>query len=253
MIWITGDTHGDFSRFSTRNFPAQREMTRDDTVIICGDFGGVWRDSPEERAKLNELAARPFTTVFVDGNHENMDRLSFQYDITDFHGAKAHIIRKNIFHIMRGEIVTLEGKTFWCFGGAQSHDISDGIIDPVNFPSKEAMRRYLRMLDAAGLRLYRIKGVSWWPEEMPDATEMAHGLETLARHGNHVDYIVSHCCPAFLAAVFSAGKFEPDDLTTYFNRVADETKFTRWFFGHYHRNWKYDNYEMLYERVERVE
>lgn len=40
MIYITGDTHAEFSRFSTKRFPEQKEMTKDDYVIICGDFGG---------------------------------------------------------------------------------------------------------------------------------------------------------------------------------------------------------------------
>ena len=42
MIYITGDCHSNFERFNTRNFPEQKEMTKDDYVIICGDFGGVW-------------------------------------------------------------------------------------------------------------------------------------------------------------------------------------------------------------------
>ena len=39
MIYITGDTHAQFNRFSTKHFPEQKNMTRDDYVIICGDFG----------------------------------------------------------------------------------------------------------------------------------------------------------------------------------------------------------------------
>ena len=39
MIYITGDCHGDFRRFSRDNFPEQREMNREDFVIVCGDFG----------------------------------------------------------------------------------------------------------------------------------------------------------------------------------------------------------------------
>ena len=40
MIYITGDTHGDWmSRLNVHVFPEQKEMTKDDTVIICGDFG----------------------------------------------------------------------------------------------------------------------------------------------------------------------------------------------------------------------
>ncbi len=38
MIYITGDTHGEFGRrFNTDVFPEQKEMTKDDYVIICGD------------------------------------------------------------------------------------------------------------------------------------------------------------------------------------------------------------------------
>lgn len=252
MIWITGDTHGDPLRFRTDNFPEQKEMTRADTVIVCGDFGCIWQDSKEERAKLKWLSEKPFTLVFVDGNHENFQRLKDEFDITEFHGAKANRIRENVFHICRGEVMTLEGKTFWCFGGAQSHDISDGIIDPADYASRSAMKGHIRLMEAAGKYMFRVKGVSWWPEEMPNEEEKKHGLETLAGYGNRVNYIVTHCCPAFLAAVFSAGLFEPDPLTEYFNEVSDTTDFDGWFFGHYHRNWSHYKYEMLYERMVRV-
>lgn len=42
MIYITGDCHNDFSRFSIDKFPIQKEMNKNDYVIIAGDFGGVW-------------------------------------------------------------------------------------------------------------------------------------------------------------------------------------------------------------------
>ena len=42
MIYITGDCHGNFERFNPNIFPEQNEMTKEDYVIICGDFGGVW-------------------------------------------------------------------------------------------------------------------------------------------------------------------------------------------------------------------
>ena len=42
MIYVTGDTHGDFERFREDIFPEQKTKTKDDYVIICGDFGGVW-------------------------------------------------------------------------------------------------------------------------------------------------------------------------------------------------------------------
>ena len=73
MIYITGDCHSNFERFNTRNFPEQKEMTKDDYVIICGDFGGVWNkdgESKMETSALDWLDGKAFTTLFVDGNHE---------------------------------------------------------------------------------------------------------------------------------------------------------------------------------------
>ena len=49
MIYITGDCHQSFERFNTRNFPEQREMSKEDHVIICGDFGGVWNKDTESK------------------------------------------------------------------------------------------------------------------------------------------------------------------------------------------------------------
>ncbi len=56
MIYITGDTHADFAhRFNTANFPEQKEMTKDDYVIICGDFGGVWDVGWESKGEKHWL------------------------------------------------------------------------------------------------------------------------------------------------------------------------------------------------------
>ena len=96
-------------------------MTKDDIVIVCGDFG-IWHDTEEERYNLNLLNNRSFTTVFVDGNHENYDRLcSDEFPIVDFHGGKAHQIRSHIYHLMRGYVFNFDGKKFWCFGVMKSY------------------------------------------------------------------------------------------------------------------------------------
>lgn len=43
MIFITGDVHGeiDIHKLNTKNFPIQRELTKDDYVMVAGDFGLV--------------------------------------------------------------------------------------------------------------------------------------------------------------------------------------------------------------------
>ena len=105
MIFVTGDCHSEFQKFSTPAFPEQREMTKDDIVIICGDFGAVWNAdgiSNSEAYWLNWLGEKPFTTVFVDGNHENFDRLNSEFEVVDFHGGKAHKLNDSVYHLMRG-------------------------------------------------------------------------------------------------------------------------------------------------------
>lgn len=131
MIYITGDTHADFLRFELEKFPIQTDMTKDDYVIICGDFGGVWNyivESKYEKYWLDWLNNKNFTTVFVDGNHENFERL-YRYPVEEWNGGKVHKIRDSVLHLMRGEIFDIDNKKFFAFGGARSHDIQEGILN----------------------------------------------------------------------------------------------------------------------------
>lgn len=77
MIFITGDTHMpiDMGKLSRERFPIQDQLTKDDYVIICGDFGGVWDGRWHDKRCMDDLNARNFTTLFIDGNHENFDLL----------------------------------------------------------------------------------------------------------------------------------------------------------------------------------
>ena len=106
MIYITGDCHQDFRRFDTENFPEQKEMTKEDFCVICGDFGGVWdrnKESKTEKYLMDWLESRSFTLLFVDGNHENFDRL-YAYPEEEWHGGRVHRIRPSVIHLMRGQI-----------------------------------------------------------------------------------------------------------------------------------------------------
>lgn len=249
-IYITGDIHGDPTRLSTGIFPEQKEMTKDDFVIICGDFGLVWDykgESRHERYWLKWLDDKPFTTLFVDGNHSNFDRL-YQYPVIDFHGGKVHKISDSVYHLMRGEVFNLQGKKFFTFGGASSHDIRDGILDPVIDADK--IRKWRNDYD----KLFRINGVSWWQQELPSEEEMQNGLNNLKANDYKVDFVVSHCAPQTVASVFSYGLYEPDILTMYFNGLLDNgLEFDKWIFGHYHDNRQImSKFIMLYEQIIRI-
>lgn len=253
MIFVTGDTHADFTKFSVHRFPEQKNLTKDDFVIICGDFG-LWHDSKVERYWLDWLNDKPFTTLFVDGNHENFDRLySDEFDEVDFHGGKAHQIRDSIFHLMRGYIFNLNGKKFFAFGGASSHDIADGILDRSNFSDESEFKRAIRHSSLLG-KQFRVNHISWWKEELPSEEEMQRGKDELKKHGNKVDYVITHCLPQPIVDDISGGMYEPDQLTLYFKELLDEgLKFTDWYCGHYHIDRRYSwRFSMLYEGIEPI-
>lgn len=228
MIFVTGDIHGNPRRLNTKCFPEQKDMTRDDYVIILGDFGLVWDNSKEEKYWLDWLESKPFTLVFVDGNHENFDLLN-SYPVISFHGGKAHQIRDNIYHLIRGYVFNLDGEDFFAFGGARSHDINILLN-----PEKDGIERTMRELNRANI-FYRVKGYSWWEQEMPTDLEMWHGYEELSAHNMKVDYVISHCAPQQVASLM--GYREKDELKKYFNSLLGYgLQFKNWMFGHYHEN-----------------
>lgn len=246
MIFATGDTHGNFQRFSTKVFPEQKDMTRDDYMIICGDFGGVWDGSKQESYWLDWLEDKPFTTLFVDGNHENFTALN-TLPIEEWHSGKIHRVRPNILHLMRGQVFDIGGHTFFTMGGAASHDIQDGILDPAapDFEEQYWLKRRLR-------QMFRVKGVSWWPEEMPSQEEYAEANRNLERVGWKVDYIITHCCPTSTQQKINSN-FTPDALTDYLEEVKRRCDFQYFLFGHYHDNQKIDDrFVLLWEQIVRV-
>lgn len=250
MVYVTGDCHGDFRRFSTSIFPEQKEMTRNDFVIILGDFGGIWSNSKEEKYWLDWLNDKPFTTLFVDGNHENFNML-YTFPVIDFHGGKAHKIRDNIYHLMRGYVFDICDKKFFAFGGASSHDIQDGILDPDDFVDMDDFRDTYRRWQKYG-KMFRVRGVSWWDQEMPSDEEIERGRQSLKAVNNEVDFVISHCAPQEVASLI--GFTDRDKLTWYFNELLwDGLKFTKWLFGHYHTNKQIiGKFICLYEQMIRI-
>ena len=179
-----------------------------------------------ERKRIKQLSKMKFTTLFVDGNHENFDRL-YSYPIIEWHGGKVHKINSSIFHLMRGEIYEIDNKKIFAFGGASCHDIPDGILDDDNLEKiDEYDKRH------AG---YRIRGYNWWDLELPTDGELRNGLDNLCKVNNKVDYIISHCAPTSIQNAFNP--YYPDNkLTKYFEEIKDKVEFKKWYFGHYHKN-----------------
>lgn len=251
MIYITGDCHSDFRKFNKDNFPEQEHMTKEDYLIICGDFGGIWDigwESKREKWWLDWLEEKSYTTLFVDGNHENFDRLN-AYPMEQWHGGRVHKIRPSVLHLMRGQIFDISGKKIFSFGGASSHDISDGILDTEDPDFREKKKRFDKRN-----AMYRIKHLSWWEEEIASKEEMEEGRKNLREQEYTVDFIVTHCCSSSTQVeIGGEGLFQSDSQTDYLEFIKNYANYKKWFFGHYHDDRNVNEKEiLLYEQIIRI-
>ena len=212
MIFVTGDTHIpiDISKLNSKNFPQQKELTKNDYVIICGDFGGVWYGNKKDDYWLDWLEEKSFTTLFIDGNHENFAALS-QYDECSWNGGKVQFIRPSVIHLMRGYVFDLEGMKIFAMGGARSVD-----------------------------RMFRTENVSWWREEMPSAEEIQRARQNLAINDNQVDIMITHDAPKSIARMIDIAKSEDDELMPFFDELRNTVGYRHWYFGHFHVDWRID-------------
>lgn len=246
MVYTTGDTHGNFTRFWKTNFPEQMGMTKEDYVIVCGDFGGVWEDSRSERKRLDYLDHLPFTVLFVDGNHENFDLLNALPE-TEWYGGKVHKVREHVLHLMRGQLYEIDGHTFFTMGGAQSHDIYDGILDPDAPNFAEEYRNKSR-----GNQAFRIRRWSWWPEELPSDEEYKTAIATLEKANWQADYVITHCAPTRIVMEMNRHN-QPDRLTDFLEMINQHMDFHYWLFGHFHDNRNIgEKHILLYKQMVRL-
>lgn len=221
MVYVTGDVHGhiDIHKFTTENFPEQKELTKDDYVIVCGDFGLVWDGSKEEMYWRKWLDEKPFTTLFVVGNHEHYNMLA-EFPIIDKFGGEVRKISDSIYQLCNGFVFNIDNNKIFVMGGATSHD-----------------------------KWCRIEGKSWWVEEIPSYAEMAAGFFWLQENQWNVDYILSHCAPTSIQQQISP-YYEKDTLTNYLESVKKGSFYDKWYFGHYHINENIDNEHVcLYNKI----
>ncbi len=203
MVYITGDLHGDITRFSKGKL---RRLGKKDTLIVLGDFGFLWDESEQEKKNLKWLAKRKFNILFIDGTHDNFDLLA-KYPYTEIFGAKVQNIAGFVYHVCRGSILEIEGKKILCFGGGESEDIEDREI-----------------------------GVNWWAAEMPSHEDMIACVENLKRVNFEVDYILTHDAPSKLLNFNVLKHSEENELHRFLDKIILKTKYKKWFFGRYHKD-----------------
>ena len=205
MICVTGDLHGDISRFKS---PVLKKLRRGDALIITGDFGCIWDGGKKEKRILKKLGKKKYNVLFVEGVHENFDLLE-EYPIEQWCGGKTRLISGNLRQLMRGQYYTIAQKNVFTFGGGQSEE-NNSYLEP-----DEEQK---------------------WLKELPTDEELAEGLANLAEHDNTADLIISYEPPAKMIEFIDIGTTSRNHINTYLDKVLDTAKFKMWYFGKRHIN-----------------
>lgn len=215
MIYVTGDLHGDIDRFKSKAF---RKLKKNDTLIVCGDFGFLWDGSNKEKRQLKWIGKRKYNVLFVEGTHDNLDLLE-EYPVEQWNGGLVHEISGRLRHLIRGSVFEIEGKTIFAFGGGESADAD-------------------------------VRSEKWWSRELPVPEEIEAARGRLVARDNRVDYIVTHECSRKLKYFLHMDSVDASILDAFFDEVRAGCAFTRWFFGSYHMNKAIPPGEMaLYDAV----
>ncbi|MCL2793447.1 MAG: metallophosphoesterase [Spirochaetaceae bacterium] len=228
MIYVTGDTHGgiDISKLMSKYFIRQVSLlTKQDYLIVAGDFGFIWENKIKDYW-IKWFEEQRFTTLFVDGNHENFDIIN-SYKTELWNGGKIHNISNSIKHLTRGQVFTIDNKKIFSFGGGKSID--------------KALRK---------------EGKSWWKEEMPSQEEYQEAINNLNTNDWSVDYIITHTAPTKIINTLETEHEvynKENELSDFLEEIEKKTKYNKWFFGHYHLDKNIDDkYYAVYQSIIRL-
>lgn len=228
-VYVTGDTHGGIDLQKVRDWDVAvgHTLTRDDYLVIAGDFGYPWGGGPQEESEMGWLESRAYTVLFADGNHENYGWWMRQ-PYEEWHGGRVQRMRPGslVRRLCRGEVYDLGGRSILTMGGATSTD-----------------------------RDIRIPYQSWWPQELPDEHDFADARARLDSVGWQVDYVITHTCGTRLLprALYPDPAWQHPDkdrLTDFLDELDDRLCYHRWYLGHFHRDCDLDDrHTVLYDRV----
>lgn len=226
-IFLTGDIH---SEIEHRYLNKVSHLDSGDVMICLGDFGVLWTDNAHSNAvqdcDLLFVASMPFTTLFIDGNHENFDKLD-ALPVVEMFGGKVGKVNDKCFHLRRGEIYEIFGKKVFTFGGAVSID------------------KHLRKV-----------GVTWWDRELPSHDEYEHALDNLDKHDWNVDLVLTHTMPLESIDQFNwtemmSMTFKTNDpVARFLSVIAEKLTFKNWYCGHFHVDRTFGKVRCLYGNIE---
>ena len=208
-LLVTGDTHRTVDIKKLIKLANTYKLTKEDYVVILGDFGAIWEvyGSKENEDYLQVYEDMPWTTLWIDGNHENFDAIE-QYPVEDWNGGKIHRVSPTVIHLMRGQVFTICDKKIFTMGGGTSID-----------------------------KRLRQNHISWWKQEIPNTKEFNTAIDNLKANDNKVDLIFTHICSRDIERKIYGGNLKyPDELNGFFEFLKEDIKveYKHWYFGHHH-------------------
>lgn len=226
MYYITGDTHGDFTRIE--RFCERFHPTRDDVMIILGDAGFNYYGGKRDQRVKQRMAETPITIFSIHGNHEMRPRKIPFYHLQQWHGGMVFVedAYPSLLFAVDGEVFDMGGLQTIAIGGAYSVD------------------KYYRLMN----------GWNWWPDEQP-TPEMKKGIEKCLDYQHwKVDVVLSHTVPlkyepveVFLPQIDQS---QVDKSTeTWLDSIEDLLAYRHWYAGHYHTEKEIDRLTLLFESI----
>lgn len=223
MIYLTGDTHGDFDRII--HFCEKMQTTRDDVMIILGDAGfnyyGGWRDEHQKK----RMAKQPITLLAIHGNHEIRPEILSGYREQAWRGGTVYVedTYPNLLFAKDGEVYDLDGRQALVIGGAYSVD------------------KYYRLS----------RGWGWWADEQPSPEIKARVEASIEQMGWMVDIVLSHTTPLKYepVEVFLPGidQSKVDKSTEeWLDSIEERLDYKKWYCGHYHTEKKIDRLQIMF-------
>lgn len=226
MIYVRGDTHGDFTHYMHQI--QSRNTTTEDVCIILGDAGLNFYGHKKDAARKKIVNDFPITTFCIHGNHEIRPQTISTYAEKMFYGGRVLYEPEfpNLLFAIDGEVYDFDGLKTIVIGGAYSVDKSARISC----------------------------GLGWWADEQPSADVKKYVESQLKEMGNSVDVVLSHTCPTkyipremFLS--FVDQRTVDRSTEDWLDNVEDVTDYKKWYCGHWHTNKNVEKMVFLYDKM----
>ncbi len=226
MIFVTGDTHGDFNRLV--EFCSRFQTTKEDIMIILGDAGFNYYGGLRDYVAKSKVSSLPITVFSIHGNHEMRPAAIPAYHTAEWHGGKVYVEDEfpDLLFGIDGEVYDLGGRKTLVIGGAYSVD-------------KE----------------YRLaRGWNWWADEQPSDEIKKKVDKTLDSLDWKVDVVLSHTTPlkyepreVFLSCIDQSKVDNSTEI--WLNGIEDRLTYQYWYAGHYHTEKSIDRLTLLFGSI----